>query len=125
MKYLDGSQSVYIPGLADRTTVAEFFSKTVTCNNIDEPVLVILPISFYGSPKIYKMFEWCKSHLTHDFDYAFLGAIEDNDGEWFLNIVPESSPTAMFFAFGDADDALMFHLTWKGETRQLFFCIFW
>jgi hypothetical protein len=61
------------------------------------------------------MIDWCRSTLENGFDYAFLGAIEDIDGQWVLRIIPDSCPTGLFFAFNDYDEALIFCLTWKGE----------
>jgi hypothetical protein len=97
---------IYQANLREHQSLAEFFKK---------PYIVCLPVAFYNSPKLPKMIDWCRSSIEEGFDYAFLGAIEDDNGQWILRIIPDSCPTGLFFAFTDYDEALIFCLTWKGE----------
>ncbi|NJO62668.1 MAG: hypothetical protein HC836_31890 [Richelia sp. RM2_1_2] len=77
----------------------------------------MLPLTQQITQQLPQIIDWCNAHLHAKFDYAYLGAIEDVDGEYFLSgMVPESMPTGLFFAFACSDDELMFRLTWNGDV---------
>lgn len=115
MEYAAG-EGVYRPGkVTQHERVSDYFGRRIKCT-LDKPVILQLPVTFYRSQKVHAILEWCEEHLYHEYDHAFLGAIEGDDGEMLLHLVPEFAPNAWFFAFGDPDDATMFYLTWKGES---------
>lgn len=103
-----------------RTKISTFFKDFVQCDGLDEPVVVKLCLSYLQSPKRFDILNWCDNHLFHDFSHAFLGAIESDNGEWLLHMVPDSAPSGWFFAFGNYDDAIVFLLTWTGEKPTYF-----
>lgn len=107
----------YCIDLQTKLTVSEFFKKLMSCDNDYFLEIVVLPSSTKVVNKIPQILEWCCSHLHDKFEYALLGAVEDADGSYFLSdLVPESAPTGVFFAFGNPDEALMFRLAWNGDV---------